>query len=83
VHHRSKERRITVRRFGWFDLSQEEAQMVADRRADDALERLLAGDKLLPREPKVSYNGAKGVPIREEIVAEKGSRVVTRNKRRY
>jgi hypothetical protein len=53
--------------------------MVADRRADDALQRLVAGEKLLTHEPKVPYNGADGVPIREEIVAEYGNSVVTRN----
>lgn len=70
---------ITVQRFGWSDLSQEDAQRHADGRADEALRRLLAGEKLPQREPKVPYNGAAGVPIREEILARHGNVVITRN----
>jgi len=40
---------------------------------------VLSGEKLIRREPKVPYNGAEGVPIREEIVAEHGETVITRN----
>lgn len=72
-------RQITVRRFGWSDLSQEDAQRNADARADEALRRVLAGEKLPRREPKVAYNGGSGVPIREEILARHGDVVVTRN----
>jgi hypothetical protein len=43
------------------------------------MDRLLAGEKLQRREPKVPYNGAEGVPIREEIVQGQGDLVVTRN----
>lgn len=72
-------RQITVHRFGWSDLSQDDAQRQANARADEALQRLLAGEELVRREPKVPYNGAAGVPIREEILARHGNVVVTRN----
>jgi hypothetical protein len=39
----------------------------------------LAGEPLRRREPKVPYNGAAGVPIREEVVARHGDVVITRN----
>ena len=42
-----------------------EVQTMAEARASDALARLLAGQELRRSEPKVPYNGAHGVPIRE------------------
>lgn len=79
LQHRSKGRQVTVRRFGWSDLSQEDAQAVADARTREAFERVLAGEPLPRREDKRPYNGAVGVPIREEIVARDGECVITRN----
>ncbi|MCW5744581.1 MAG: ATP synthase subunit I [Alphaproteobacteria bacterium] len=79
AQHRDRQRQITVRRFGWSDAGQAEAQAHADDRARDALARLLGGEKLPRREPKVPYNGAAGVPIREEIVSRHGDTVITRN----
>lgn len=79
LRHRDPRRQITVRRFGWSDASQTEAQAHADARTRDALARLVAGDTLPRREPKVPYNGAAGVPIREEIVSRHGDTIVTRN----
>lgn len=72
-------RQITVRRFGWSNESEGDAQTRAQVRADEAMERILRGEKLLRREPRVPYNGADGVPIREEIVEEHGETVITRN----
>jgi hypothetical protein len=72
-------RPVRVRRFGWSDTSQTEAQANADARAAEAVRRLQAGEFVEPSEPKVPYNGAAGVPIREEIVARHGESVVTRN----
>ena len=77
--HRIQGRQTTVRRFGWSHSSLQDAQANADGRAAEALRRILAGEKLQPREPKVPYNGAEGVPIREEIVAEHGDTIITRN----
>lgn len=79
VQGRVGKRSVTVRRFGWSDASQEEAQEKADARAREAFERVSSGTELPRREPKVAYNGAEGVPIREEIVSRHGEAVVTRN----
>ncbi len=77
--HRAAARQITVRRFGWSTLSAEDARAMAERRAEEALARLVAGETLHRREPRVPYNGADGVPIREEVLARHGDEVITRN----
>lgn len=77
--HRSGGRQLTVRRYGWSDVSQDEAQAHAEERAREAFERIVAGEVLPRREPKLSYNGADGLPIREEILSRHGDTVVTRN----
>ena len=79
LQYRKQGRQITVRRFGWSDNSQDAAQVNADERAQEALQRLLSGEKLPRREPKVPYNGGEGVPIREEIVSRHGETIITRN----
>lgn len=76
---RSRRRNVVVRRFGWSDDSPDAAQAHADARAQEAMERILAGEALRRREPKVPYNGAEGVPIREEIVQRHGRSIVSRN----
>lgn len=72
-------RQWTIRRFGWSDQSMEEARAMADHRVAEALKRVVAGEIIERREPKVPYNGADGMPIREEIVACDGEAIVTRN----
>lgn len=52
---------------------------MAEQRVTDALARISGGEDLPKREPKVPYNGAEGVPIREEVVRRYGDHVVTRN----
>ncbi len=79
VKARRENRQMTIRRFGWSELNQEEAQHHAESRAQEALERLMAGEKLERREPKVAYNGAQGVPIREEVLSRHNDAVITRN----
>ncbi len=79
VQYRKQGRQVTARRLGWSDDSQADAQANADERAQEALQRLLAGEKLPRREPKMPYNGAEGVPIREEIVSRHGETIITRN----
>lgn len=79
LQHRTRERSVTIRRFGWSDASLEAAQAMADARAADALARQLAGEDVRRVEPRRPYNGAEGVPIREEIVTRHGDAVVTRN----
>lgn len=72
-------RRATFRRFGWSDDSQEAAEGHARQRVEEACRRFLSGEKLPRREPKFPYNGASGVPIREEVLTRLGDSVVTRN----
>jgi hypothetical protein len=72
-------RQVTVRRWGWSDESQEAARRHAESRALEAIDRIRAGEHLRRRERKVAYNGADGLPIREEIIARHGDTVVTRN----
>ena len=79
LQERSKSGQITVRRWGWSDDAPEKAQALAESRAREAMDRLRKGETLLRREPKVPYNGAEGVPIREEIVQRHGETLVTRN----
>lgn len=79
ARHRSKNRQITVRRFGWSETSQADAQAMADQRVRESLEKLISGEKLTRREPKVPYGGADGLPIREEVVRRAGPDVFTRN----
>lgn len=71
-------RNRVVRRFGWSEVSQVEADRHAQRRAEAALAELQAGRKVPHRERKLAYGGA-GLPIREEVVARNGNDVVTRN----
>jgi hypothetical protein len=52
---------------------------MADARAAEALDRVLSGKNLVRRERKVPYNGADGLPIREEIVGRYGNAIITRN----
>jgi hypothetical protein len=72
-------KKATVRRFGWSDESPAAAQEHARARTEEALEALAAGESLARFEPKVPYNGADGVPIREEICERHDDLVVTRN----
>jgi len=77
--HTANGRQITMRRFGWSMVSDEDAAAMAERRADEAIGRIVAGANIPRREPKVPYNGAQGVPIREEVLQRLGDDVVTRN----
>jgi hypothetical protein len=70
---------ITVRRFGWSETSQAEAEHMAAQRAEESFKRIVSGEKLPRREPKIGYNGAQGVPIREEILSRHRDAVITRN----
>lgn len=79
IQKRFDDRQITVRRFGWSDVSQEDAQANAEARTQDAFNRIVAGEHIDRREHKVAYNGADGVPIREQIIVKHGSMVITRN----
>lgn len=67
-----------LRRFGWSETSQEDAERHAAERAHEAMRRLQAGERIAPRDAKVPY-GELGLPIREQIVARRGDLVITRN----
>jgi hypothetical protein len=75
----AKPKQITLRRFGWSDVSQADAQAHADTRAHAAMQSALAGEKVAARDRKIPYNGAEGVPIREEVLSRHGAVVITRN----
>jgi hypothetical protein len=79
IQDRVNGRQVTVRRFGWSDESQEDAQANADQRAREALASIAAGQTAPRRDLKRAYNGSVGVPIREEIVDRHGETVLTRN----
>lgn len=79
LNKKTRERSVTVRRFGWSNTSQADAEAMAEARCAEAFERVLGGQDLPRREPKVPYNGAEGLPIREEILATHGDAVITRN----
>lgn len=72
-------RKITITRFGWSDTDVAAAQKHAETRLKAALENVSNAKQLLKREPKVPYNGAVGVPIREEIIQRHEDTIITRN----
>jgi len=76
---RSSGKQVTVKRWGWSDISQEDAQAMAERRGQEAMNRILNGEKLVRRESKDSYGSQEGVPIREEVVSRHGKIAITRN----
>ena len=77
LQHRARGKQVTVRRFGWSDDSQEDAQAHADARVREAFDRVLAGEKLPRRDYKQPYNGAEGLPIREEIISRHGDSIIS------
>jgi hypothetical protein len=79
VQQQVRSRQVTVRRFGWSDTSQADAQAAADARAAEAMARVVAGEDVRRRDHKRSYNGAEGLPIREEVLERHGNAVITRN----
>lgn len=76
---RVKGRGVTLRRFGWSDTSLANAQAQAELRVAEAAQRAASGEQVPRRERKLAYNGAEGLPIREEVLARHGEAVITRN----
>ncbi len=72
---------VTIRRWGWSNESPDAAAAHARQRAEAALAEALAGHRIGRSERKPGYNGAEGLPIREEILAEHPDHgaVITRN----
>lgn len=79
IQQREDGKQITVRRYGWSDSSEADAHANAQQRAEVALARIRSGEKLPRRDLKIPYNGADGVPIREEILQRHHDVVITRN----
>ncbi len=71
--------KTTVQRWGWSDTSEADAQAMAEVRADDALAQVQRDAATPRRERKTAYNGAHGLPIREEVLQRHGDTVITRN----
>lgn len=72
-------KQITVRRLGWSNESEEAALLMAQARVNEAVEQLSRGEKTALRERNSAYNGATGMPIREEVLSRHGEEVITRN----
>lgn len=72
-------RRRTLKRFGWSDVSEAEALASAQERVAEAAARARAGEQVRTMDHKVAYNGAEGLPIREQILSRHGDAVITRN----
>ncbi len=77
---------MTVRRFGWSSTGQEDADLHAKKRVEEAVAVLREGGEqglrtFTRRERRIAYNGADGLPIREEVIKEweHADVVVTRN----
>jgi hypothetical protein len=78
IQQKTAGKQVTVRRFGWSDISQAEAQIHADQRASEAMSRIARGEPSIERRLK-HFKRSEGVPIREEIVDRYGDTVITRN----
>ena len=72
-------RQYTIKRFGWSDQSLEAAKIHAEQRVIAAIEQIKVDQNIRRIDHKVAYNGAEGLPIREEIVAQHDDVIITRN----
>jgi hypothetical protein len=69
----------TYKRFGWSDVSSDDALDNARERVAEAAAQARRGESVRLVDHKLAYNGAEGLPIREEIIERHGDAVVTRN----
>ncbi len=81
---KQKNSQITIRRLGWSNESQQAAEAIAQQRAKEAMQQAIQdpeASSLQARRENAGegYNGADGLPIREEIVEENNKSVITRN----
>lgn len=79
VHTESDGRKLTIKRFGWSDISEADAKLKAESRLQDALTVLKETGRVRHVDHKVAYNGAEGVPIREEVIERHDDIVISRN----
>lgn len=68
-----------IKRMGWSDVSQEDAQRMAQQRCEEALAKKQADPNVPWRDERVAYNGWDGLPIREEVLERAEDFVITRN----
>lgn len=76
---RNGKRQVTVHRYGWSDTSSTDAMKMAEARVEEALQQILSGASLERRESLEIYNGANGIPIREEVISRHEDCVISRN----
>ncbi|MEM1261995.1 MAG: hypothetical protein AAGH76_06345 [Pseudomonadota bacterium] len=69
----------TYKRFGWSDESEDAALESAKERLAAAIAEAKRGKQVRLVDHKTAYNGAEGLPIREEIISRRGDSVITRN----
>jgi len=69
----------TYRRFGWSNDGDADAKLSAQQRVEDAVIRAKAGEQVRRIDHKVAYNGAEGLPIREEVIKTFDDSVLSRN----
>jgi len=62
-------RQFTIKRFGWSDESELDAKKHADSRLSEAVQTLEKEGDVRRIDHKTSYNGAEGIPIREEVIS--------------
>ncbi len=74
-----EKRQITIKRFGWSDLNIKEAQIHAETRIAEALEKLKSHQDIRKFDHKIPYNSNEGLPIREEIIDQLDDVIITRN----
>jgi hypothetical protein len=72
-------RQFTIKRFGWSDTSELDAKHHADARLKEAVKTLEAEGDVRRIDHKTSYNGAEGIPIREEVISKHQDIVISRN----
>ncbi|WP_020407984.1 hypothetical protein [Hahella ganghwensis] len=72
-------RQVSIKRYGWSDESQEQAEQKAAERLKQAFEQVQSGAKVTRVERKEDYSGSEGVPIREEVVSRHKAAIITRN----
>ncbi|MCH9696421.1 MAG: hypothetical protein K0U72_18035 [Gammaproteobacteria bacterium] len=69
----------TYKRMGWSNDSDEDAHRKAKERLAEAIADAHRGENVRRVDRNVPYNGAEGLPIREEIISRRGDSVITRN----
>ena len=72
-------KQFTIKRFGWSGTSESDARLHAEKRLREALETLARDGDVRRIDHKTSYNGAEGIPIREEVIEKHEDVVISRN----